>query len=271
MRRSTRPKLHARAGVATLIASLVASLGPVRSAVASDARTALTVPPPLVPGNRLHLLQDAGAMPMPAESPRVAPRRGTMYKAALLSALVPGLGEYYSGHTNRALISGTVEAGIWTSFITFKVQEDMRSDRAREYAFAFGGAQPGGDEDYFKAMSLFVRAEGPGQWNEFVRRRSRDTGEVIGREYLGDEAWAWTSIERFIEYRQLRRGMLSADDHAKNAIAFAIANRIVSIVSVVQAVRSDSHQQKEGGLGLRLEFGGPGAAPGASLGLVNRF
>ncbi len=266
-----RGSMHHNRCRGTWVAVLVASLGLAHAAAASDTRTALTVQPPLVPGNRLHLLQDAGALPAPVESPRVAPARGTMYKAALLSALVPGLGEYYSGHRTRALVSGAAEAGIWTSFVTFKVQEDVRSDRAREYAFSFGGARPGGDEEYFKAMSLFVRAEGPGQWNEFVRRRSRDTGEVVGREYTGDEAWAWTSIERFIEYRQLRRGMLSADEHAKNAVAFAIANRIVSIVSVVQAVRSDSHQQKEGGLGLRLEFGGPGAAPGASLGLVNRF
>jgi len=248
-----------------------ASLALAAGAAAMDARATFTAPPPLVPSARLQLLQETGGMARAAESPRAAAPKGTIYRAALLSALVPGLGEYVSGHRTRALISGAAEAGIWTSFITFKVQEDLRSDRAREYAFAFAGARPGGDEDYFKAMSLFVRAEGPGQWNEFVRRRSRDTGEVVGREYFGDEAWAWTSIERFIEYRQLRRGMLSADDHAKNAIAFAIANRIVSIVSTVQAIRSDSHHAEEGGLGLRLEFGGPGAAPGACLGLVNRF
>lgn len=258
MRPSERCKRVAR----LVLAAGAAVAGP--SAHAAD-------PPALVPSARLQLVQGAMSLPATPPLPPAAASRNRMYKAALLSALVPGLGEYYSGHRHRALISGAAEAGIWTSFVTFKVQEGLRRDRSIEYALAFAGARPGGDEDYFKAMGQFVRAEGPGQWNEFVRRRSRDTGEVVGREYTGDEAWAWTSIDRFIEYRQLRRGMLSADEHAQNAIAFAVANRIISIVSVVQAVRSDSHHHKEGGLGLRLEFDGLGAAPGARLGFVNRF
>ena len=250
---------------------IAASLILVRGA-AADGHDALSASaPPLIPSARLLLLQETTSPPSATPTVSEAHPRSKMYKAALLSALLPGLGEYYSGHTNRAIISGTAEAAIWTSYITFNVQEDMRRDGSIEYALAFAGARPGGDEDYFKAMGQFLRAEGPGQWNEFVRRRSRDTGEVVGREYTGDEAWGWTSIERFIEYRQLRRDMLSAEEHAQTAIAFAVANRIISIVSVVQAIRSDARHEKEDGLGLQLEFEGLGASPGARLGLVNRF
>jgi hypothetical protein len=181
----------------------------------------------------------------------VGPRRVSIARAALLSALVPGLGEYYSGHRTRALVSGTAEAAVWTSYVTFKVQEDLRGDRAIEYAIAYAGATPGSDDDYFQAVGQFLRAEGPGMWNEFVRRRERDTGEILGREYFGDDAWAWPSVDRFIEYRELRKASLSAGERATNALAFAIVNRVVSVASVVQAVRSD-HKRQDRALGLRL-------------------
>jgi hypothetical protein len=224
----------------------------------------------LLPEPGLHALEMQ--VPDPTPAPQITSvHRKQMLKAALLSAAVPGLGEYYSGHRYRALASGTLEAGIWTSFATFKVQEHLRGERAIEYAVVFAGAQPNGDDDYYKAVGQFMRSDGPLMWNEFVRRRERDTGEIVGRPYFGDEGWAWTSVDRLIEYHQLRKGKLKAHDRARSAIAFAIANRIVSMVSVVQAVRSDAHHHKEESFGLKLELGTSPVEPLARVGLWNHF
>ncbi len=194
----------------------------------------------------------------------------SVYRAALLSALVPGLGEYYTGHRTRALVSGTLEAAVWTSYTTFKVQENLRGDRAIEYAVSYGGAAASGNDDYFKAVGQYLRAEGPGMWNEFVRKRARDTGEIVGQEYTGGEAWAWTSVQRFNEFRDLRQSELAAGDRATNALAFALINRIVSVVSVVQAVRSD-HARDDRALSLRLDAVPAPGAPLWRLGLAGRF
>lgn len=225
-----------------------------------------------VPRPGLYALQNPAPQataPTPATD-GAAPAGRSVYRAAFLSALVPGLGEYYTGHRYRALVSGTLEGAVWTSFVTFKVQEQLRGDRAIEYATSYAGAAAGADEEYYKAVGQFLRAEGPGQWNEFVRRRARDTGEIVGREYEGGEAWAWTSLDRFIDYRQLRKGKLTAADRATNALAFALVNRIVSVVSVVQAVRSD-HSRSERALGLRLEAHPGLEAPEWRVGLGGRF
>jgi hypothetical protein len=192
-----------------------------------------------------------------------------MKKAALLSALLPGLGEAYAGHSTRAVVQMSAEAAIWISYATFQVQEDLRSDRARDFAVHYAGALANGDEEYYKAVGQALRAEGPGQWNEYVRRQERDTGEDVGREYTGQEAWAWTSDERFEDYRELRRDMLSADENATTALAFAIVNRVVSVVSVCQAVRSD-HKHAEQALGFRLDSGASSRQV-ARLGIWNRF
>jgi hypothetical protein len=240
------------------------------SLVAAAGAQADPEPVSVLPRPGLQALQQTAAPLEPAPSDE-HPYRKRMLRAALLSALVPGLGEYYSGHRQRALVSGAAEAAIWTSYITFKVQENLRGDRAVEYAVAFAGARPDGDDDYYKALGRFLRSDGPGQWNEFVRRHERDTGEIVGREYGPDEGWAWSSLERFGDYRALRRNELSARDHARNALAVAIANRIVSMVSVVQAVRADAHHDKEPGLGLKLELGTSPVQPLARVGLWDRF
>jgi len=107
-------------------------------------------------------------------------------------------------------------------------------------------------------------------WNEYVRRKERDEGEEVGREYVGDEAWAWTSDQHLLQYRTLRRESLHAGDHATNALALLLVNRVISVVSVIQAVRSDHHQAAKQ-LGLRFEPGGTLLHPEARLGLWNRF
>jgi hypothetical protein len=224
-------------------------------------------PASLLPRPGLQALQTqappATGMAAPAQQ-----RHVPIWQAALMSAALPGLGEAYTGHTNRAVMSMTAEAAIWISYATFQVQENLRGDRAREFAIHYAGAITNGDEDYYKAVGQFERAEGAGMWNEFVRRELRDTGETVGREYTGAEAWAWTSEDRFGQYRDLRRDMLTADDRAKGALAFAILNRVVSVVSVVQAVRSDHKREQQ--LGLRLESG-DSPTQLARLGLWNRF
>ena len=204
---------------------------------------------------------------MPLQASARAP---SLYKAALLSAVLPGLGEYYAGHTQRALVFGTLETGVWVSYATFKVQENTRAKRAIEYAVALGGALPDGSDDYYSAMALFMRADGPGQWNEFVRRRARDTGEIVGVEYTGDAVWAWPSVDHFVRYRDLRGGKLQAGERATNMFAVALVNRIASIVDVVYAIRRDS-TRKEDRFGLELQLGRTPREPLASLTFRNRF
>ena len=249
-------------------------------AVCPAARAAAGQDASLLPRPGLQALQSSTMQaPEPQSAMSSLPPPRELKWGLLLSAALPGAGEYYAGHMNRALAFGTVEAGIWISYATFKVQEDLRSDRAIEYAVAVAGAVPPdpgdgiADDDYFAAMAQFQRSEGQGQWNEFVRRRARDTGEVVGVEYTGDAAWAWPSEDHFVRYRDIRKSQLEAEDNATNMLAVAIVNRIASMVDVFQAMRSDAKQREElqQGFGLHLRLGHTPREPLACLLLQRRF
>jgi hypothetical protein len=224
---------------------------------------------PLVPSARLDRSRAfEQALHRPAPDMMMAPQAKSRYKAALLSALVPGLGEAYAGHNVRAIAFGTAEAGIWVTYGVFRMQEDLRHDRAVELAVAAAGASPAGDEEYYKAVGRFLRSDGPGMWNEFVRRRLRDTGERIGVEYGGSDAWAWTSQANLDAYRDLRRRELSAEDNATNMFAFAILNRVLSVIDAVYIVNRDQHAAETQGFSLEFDTGG---STMARVMLQNRF
>ncbi|MFQ5598973.1 MAG: hypothetical protein ACE5G2_00310 [Candidatus Krumholzibacteriia bacterium] len=268
--RQSRGGRSSRARVVPVWAAVVAaSTGVAWGGQLPRATETPLLPPPGLDALELALQQDRVDAPLELPGPR---RGGSVYKAAFLSALVPGLGEYYSGHKNRAVLFGTLEGGIWIAYATFKVQEDLRRERSVEFAVATAGALPGGDDDYYSAIAQFLRSDGPGQWNEFVRRRRRDTGEVVGVEYRGDAGWAWPSVEHFSDYRNLRRRQLQAEDYATNMLAVALVNRIASVVDVVQAMRSGSTKaEKEETFGLKLQLGRTPGEPLARLVLQNRF
>jgi hypothetical protein len=230
-------------------------------------------PENLLPRGSLQVLQSAALQEAPQDFQLQSVRKPkSMRKAVLLSALLPGLGEAYSGHNARALVFFTLEGGIWISYATFKTQESLRQDRATAFAAATAGALPNGDDAYYSAMAQFLRSDGPGQWNEFVRRRERDFGEVVGVEYHGEAGWAWPSEDHFFDYRELRRRQLEASDNATNMLAVLIVNRIASMLDVVQAMRSDTKQREKGEqFGLKLQLGRTPGEPLARLMLQNRF
>jgi hypothetical protein len=237
-----------RAWIAAAILA-AAALGPQAARGAADG---------LLPRPALGALEAAMQEPPPlptAPGPgQSVPRHPSLKWALLMSAVYPGTGELYAGHRNRGLMFATAETGIWITYATFSVQEDLRFDHAVDYAVAVAGAVPDGNDDYYTAVAQFLRTDGPGQWNEYVRRKARD-GEPVGVEYSGDAAWAWPSVDQFLNYRDLRRRSLEAGDNATNMLAVALVNRIASMLDVVQAMRSDASKREENQLGLRLQLG----------------
>jgi hypothetical protein len=191
----------------------------------------------------------------------------SMKRAVLYSLLLPGLGEYYTGHTVRARAFFAIEAAVWTSFIVLRTQGHLREDRYKEFAVQFAGIS-GTDhsDDFYKTVGVH------GSSNDYeaeFKSESRpeiwpDVGyDALEKYYLENrisdfEEWAWASFDRRIQYREMRSSSRLAYRRSLYMLAAAAANRVASAVSAYQTVKSAKKETGEQTGRYFLDFGSPG-------------
>jgi hypothetical protein len=159
--------------------------------------------------------------------------------AILMSAVLPGWGELYTGHTARAKGFMAAEAAIWLGYAGFTIQGNLREDDYKNYARVFAGVNAGGGSAYWDDVSDFVRSEGDASYNEAIRREARslypddlDAQEqyFLANGYFGSRGWEWESQERFQEFRRLKHNTSVSFRSAFFMTGLAILNRAVSAI-----------------------------------------
>lgn len=199
----------------------------------------------------------------------VAPERGeiSLKRAISYSLLLPGLGEYYAGHTYRARAFFAIEAGIWTSFVVLRAQGHLREENYKEFVAQFAGVSgTNHSDDFYKTIGLYESSD---DYEAEFKAEGRidlypDVGyEALEQYYLENrisdfEEWAWSSSSRRIDFREMRSSSRLAYRRSWYMVAAAAANRIISAISVYQAVKSRGTTDEAGGSGgYHLDFGPP--------------
>ena len=176
--------------------------------------------------------------------------------ALLMSLVLPGWGELYTGHTARAKAFMATEAAIWVGYAAFTVQGGMREDDYREYASLYAGLQDGGNSSgYYGDIADYIRSEGYDSYNEAIRADARslfpDDLEaqeqyVTANGYFGGDSWEWESEARFDAYRDLRHEASVSTRNAFYMTGLAVLNRALSAVdSAWMARRYNTSRQGE--------------------------
>jgi hypothetical protein len=159
--------------------------------------------------------------------------------ALLLSVAVPGLGELYTGNTARAKSFIAAEAGIWTGYAAFRVQENLRVADYEEYASIFAGIPEGSSGDYYQDVADYIRSEGADSYNEAIRAEARSLypddldaqhAYLDAHGYFGSSSWQWESEARFEHYRELRHDAAVSRKNAFYMTGLAVLNRALSAV-----------------------------------------
>ena len=159
--------------------------------------------------------------------------------AVLMSVVLPGWGELYTGHTARAKGFMAAEAAIWLSYAGLTIQGNLREDDYKDYARAFAGVSLDGDGGYWDDVSDFMRSEGIASYNESIRRDARslfpddlDAQEEYFLEngYFGGQAWEWGSEERFEEFRRIKHSASVSFRSAFFMSGLAVLNRAISAI-----------------------------------------
>lgn len=167
-------------------------------------------------------------------------------KILLRSLTLPGWGQASAGHRTSAWVFGLTEAGIWVSFTSFKVQEQLRRESYEKTAQLFAGVDLNGRDDEFRRIvGSYLSSE---EYNQLVVYRDAanqfyDNPEMY-RAYIaehsisGANAWSWTSVDELLRYRDQRKREQRAANRANTALALAIGNRILSAIHAARFAHS---------------------------------
>lgn len=183
----------------------------------------------------------------PAARAEISPGR-----AALLSLLVPGLGQYKLGDGRMAAVFAGVEGASLASYITFRRQVALRRDSQELYARIHArvdiqGKAAGYDRDVgsyissdefnrnvvlFTAENIFANAPDSvrvGLVKQFVATNS----------YSGDSAWRWDVNDSRVQYLRILKSGLNANRNGNYALGLVVANHLLSAVDALRPRHGD--------------------------------
>ena len=173
--------------------------------------------------------------------PTLSPERA---QTILRSLTVPGWGQAAMGHTTAATVFGVAEIGIWVSYLSFSVQEHMRSDAFQRTALVQAGINlQGRDEEFKRIVGSYISSD---EYNELVVRRDAanqfydTTGHLVDpigyQNYVAEhslkglDTWTWPSDESLLRYRGQRKDAQRAALRSNTALGLAVVNRLISAI-----------------------------------------
>ncbi len=172
------------------------------------------------------------------------------FREGAASFLLPGLGQLRMGRVLRSKIYFGLEGATWVAIGSFLWQGYARENAYKDYAVAFAGVSGTSHSDkYYETIGKYMSNDGPGGYNEYVRREARDLyypdigamdSYYASNSIVGVESWRWESEKTFSLYNNLRDGSRSSYRRALYAGFFALALRVVSAVDAVRLARGSA-------------------------------
>jgi len=172
-------------------------------------------------------------------------------KALLLSILLPGAGEMYSGHNGRATGFFISEGVIWANYVTWQVAGHLRRNNYVEQARLNAGMGTTSEsDDFWRQVGIYTRSSGsgPDSYEDALRRDARNEfpsdpaaqdAWVAERLPTGNRAWDWTSADAQERFRDTRHNSTRAFQRAKYSFALAILNRVAGVIDTQMLHRKD--------------------------------
>ncbi len=201
-------------------------------------------------------------------------------KAVMYSLLLPGLGQWYLGEKTPAKVFFAIDIAIWTSFIVFNVQSELREDEYQQYARTFAGVTSlDHSDEYYSILTEYdsfrnyedeIKSEGRFALYPDIDVATLDQYFIENR--VSDyETWVWWSADHRRAYQDRRSASKRADRRALYTFAAAMANRVASAFFAYRSGMRPQEEEDAQQTGFSIELGAPqrhaseGFQPGISL------
>lgn len=160
------------------------------------------------------------------------PGQKSLVRAGLLSAVLPGAGQFYVGDKKSARIFFAADIVTWIGYLSFKTYANWKEDDYVRYAAIHANAVIDGKSKEFIDLVGFYT-----DINEYNRLGRAFDPE---REYLFDTPenhWRWKSEAEQYQFRDLKNRSREADRRADFMIGVAIVDRVIAVIDAVRGAR----------------------------------
>lgn len=171
-------------------------------------------------------------------------------RAAVLSLVLPGLGEMYAGGPRSARFFLVTEGIFWTGMATFRFLETYRIDAYRAHAAAHAGIRLQSlPESVIKEVGIFESIYERNQRERFL------AGEHANlRAESAGQVWEWDSEASRVKFQDLRSKATSAEQKAFLFVGGLIFNRFASALNAAYIARKT--QPRGAGIQLHTDLRG---------------
>lgn len=153
-------------------------------------------------------------------------------KAIILSALLPGAGEYYIGQKRKATYFFVAEAINIIGYASFKIAAGWKKDDLIRYGNAQAGASLEGKPDEFYDMVGFYLN------NEHYNTEGR-VGDPWRPYYPNNNEyhWQWQSEEAMATFKEIKNKRGQLTQRSKFMLGLAVVNRVISVIDTAISTR----------------------------------
>ncbi len=176
---------------------------------------------------------------------------GRKVKATLLSAVLPGAGQWYNGDRNKAYWMGGIEVGIWGAFLVFDHQGDSWKDSATDYAGIYAGTEGEHNDAYWITVGSFSDSD---RYDDSRRREARALQEPYPDPTSAADSWQWVNDQRRQEFWRLWGDAHDSYDRRDYMYIAALINRVVSMVDAALGVDRVDGSLETSVLGLDMRL-----------------
>ncbi len=167
-------------------------------------------------------------------------------KAIIMSALVPGSGQLYTGQKTMGATLIATELGLVFSLLRFQKEIDWGVDHYQQYAFAYNDIPIGSSTDLYQDMYTYESSE---KHNEAVIRDARNYYLIYTNDpesyyayiqkfaYSGDETWDWSTKDRWMKYRSIKVRKQNFEVYKNLAVGGLVINHLFSTIQTIISTR----------------------------------